>query len=334
MLTGLQIGRAIAAVMVVLCHASLGTLQFYGIAFNNFWSFGHIGIDFFFVLSGFIIYWVHADNDLNAGSARSYTVKRLSRIYPPYLPVSIGLLVAYTFVPSLSVSDVNREIGVLTSLFLIPTAKAPALTVAWTLMHEMLFYCSFLLLYAFGKKVLLYFYLAWAAAMVFFHAAGQDMLYVRFLLNPHNLQFLFGVGCAMLVKRQMVSPISFVPGAILLLIYVGTRELERFDLDFIWQKAYLGLAFAMIIIGLCSVEKRLSYPRFLVFLGAASYSIYLVHNPAISIANRLVPMVFSPQLVSAEVIWLVVVAVSILASVAYFIIVERPLHRLLRRKLS
>tara|TARA_R100001460_G_scaffold91283_1_gene133035 strand:+ start:417 stop:704 length:288 start_codon:yes stop_codon:yes gene_type:complete len=74
MFNSLQIGRAVAALLVVLHHATLGSRKFYGEAFGGFWGFGNIGVDFFFVLSGFIIYWAHkmmwADEH-----RRLYTVK-------------------------------------------------------------------------------------------------------------------------------------------------------------------------------------------------------------------------------------------------------------------
>ena len=147
MYIGLQVGRGIAALAVVLHHASLGSEVFYGgRAFAGFWEFGAIGVDFFFVLSGFIIYWVHSADEENFKSALLYCKKRIIRIYPPFILISIVLLVVYSTYPSLS--DSGRSIGVITSIFLIPTPPlSPALSVSWTLMHEMLFYTVFISLY-------------------------------------------------------------------------------------------------------------------------------------------------------------------------------------------
>ena len=58
-LASLQVGRGLAAMSVVFAHAALGTRDFVAplpqIAQSVF-SFGWLGVDFFFVLSGFIIY--------------------------------------------------------------------------------------------------------------------------------------------------------------------------------------------------------------------------------------------------------------------------------------
>ena len=139
MYKGLQAGRAIAALLIVMVHAGSSADIFYASTpFMEFWRFGHVGVDFFFVLSGFIIYFAHARQERKEQSARTYFTKRLIRIYPPYLPISISLLVLYALFPDLSHG--NRDVGILPSLLLVPTEKSPALSVSWSLMHEMLFY--------------------------------------------------------------------------------------------------------------------------------------------------------------------------------------------------
>lgn len=143
MIIGLQVGRAIAALLVLLHHISINAPYYYGgEAFNSIFHFGHVGVDFFFVLSGFIIYWVHSSDKESLESAKIYFWKRFIRIYPPFILISVVLLIAYTLMPNLSHSD--REISILSSLFLVPTQGSPALSVSWTLMHELLFYILFL----------------------------------------------------------------------------------------------------------------------------------------------------------------------------------------------
>ena len=79
MFRGLQVGRGVAALLIVLHHCSLGAEKFYGSEpFYGFWEFGSIGVDFFFVLSGFIIYWAHSKDTKGVRSAVSYFKKRVS----------------------------------------------------------------------------------------------------------------------------------------------------------------------------------------------------------------------------------------------------------------
>jgi exopolysaccharide production protein ExoZ len=150
--TGLQVARGIAALFVVLFHTNLGSVFFYGkTAFSGFWEFGIIGVDFFFVLSGFIIYWVHSEDKRNFESSLLYLKKRIIRIYPPFILISTILLISYKFFPNLSAA--NRNIGIITSILLLPTPPLdPALTISWTLMHQMMFYIIFITIYI--KKTL------------------------------------------------------------------------------------------------------------------------------------------------------------------------------------
>ncbi len=58
----LQAGRAVAALAVVFFHAAISTDTFTnGMPQSIRWiaGFGYLGVDFFFVLSGFIIAYIH-----------------------------------------------------------------------------------------------------------------------------------------------------------------------------------------------------------------------------------------------------------------------------------
>ena len=103
---------------------------------------GFMGVDFFFVLSGFIILHAHGGDPPGAAAARAYAWKRVTRIYVPYLPVALALIGLYLALPGLSAR--TREWSLLTSLTLVPTGAPPALAAAWTLEHEMMFYVLFL----------------------------------------------------------------------------------------------------------------------------------------------------------------------------------------------
>lgn len=126
----LQIFRGLAALMVVL-HHSIGSLKYYHKIQYPFLDYiaylGKFGVDFFFVLSGFIITYsaYYKYNEPNAFG--NYVKNRLIRIYVPYLPIGVFMLIVYTLLPGFSNS--NRDISLLSSLTLIPHGN-PALSVA------------------------------------------------------------------------------------------------------------------------------------------------------------------------------------------------------------
>src|SRR6266852_1943265 len=107
-LCSLQAGRAIAAFGVMMSHAALATEAF--VAPLPDWlktivDRGMFGVDFFFVLSGFIILNAHFDDIAGLGALKSYVVKRLSRIYMPYLPICLLVIAGYLLLPGLSGSQ-------------------------------------------------------------------------------------------------------------------------------------------------------------------------------------------------------------------------------------
>ena len=94
MYQSLQSGRAVAATLVLLFHlgATIASEKYFGIQwFSIPFSFGDSGVDFFFVLSGFIIFYVHKSDLGRPTTLKSYIYKRITRIYPVYLIVFIGV---------------------------------------------------------------------------------------------------------------------------------------------------------------------------------------------------------------------------------------------------
>ena len=142
--------RGFAALAVVASHAALSTSAFVGAlpdAVANILGFGVLGVDFFFVLSGFIIMYAHMDDDRTQASVKRYAFKRLTRIHPAYLPVGVGLIALYAAMPDFSAAGGGSDYSVVSSLFLVPANGPPALSVAWTLVHELMFYGVFLLFF-------------------------------------------------------------------------------------------------------------------------------------------------------------------------------------------
>lgn len=144
----LQVFRGFAALAVVAHHAALSTEAFVGALpawVAPFFGAGLLGVDFFFVLSGFIIMYAHMEDERTPAKVKRYVFKRLTRIYPAYLPVGIGLILLYAAMPGFSAAGGEREYSLASSLLLIPADGPPALSVAWTLVHELMFYAVFLL---------------------------------------------------------------------------------------------------------------------------------------------------------------------------------------------
>jgi peptidoglycan/LPS O-acetylase OafA/YrhL len=99
-LLGIEAVRGVAALLVVLFHAGRllsGPKDYGSLPLGGVFDFGRAGVDVFFVLSGFIISFIHArDVTSDAGPRRrrlaTFARKRLLRIYPSYWICSLILL--------------------------------------------------------------------------------------------------------------------------------------------------------------------------------------------------------------------------------------------------
>lgn len=273
---------------------------------------GYLGVDFFFVLSGFLIWTVGAGRPAGA-----FVRARLIRVFVPYLPVALALALAYTLLPGLSAS--GRDWGWGASLTLLPFPAPPALSVAWSLQHELVFYLWFALLLrlgALGPGLA-----AWGLAIVGLAAWGGAGRSLGIVLGPLNLEFLMGVVAARGVDSRVPSWACLAVAALGFGGFLASGALEPLS-------PLAGLGFAGLIVPLVRAERAgaLRVPRALVALGDASFALYLLHNPVISLTSRLC---------AGSQNWVLALAVAVIAALAaglaYHRLIERPILKQVRR---
>lgn len=143
----IQIFRGLAALIVVLHHITASNgFYFQYLPFNNIFKAGWNGVDFFFVLSGFIITYVHYKDLGHQNRIPSYLTKRIIRIYPPYWIFAIISTIFYFFIHTVNTDSL---LFIVKSFFLVPQDHNPVLDVGWSLVHEIVFYILFAI-YIFG----------------------------------------------------------------------------------------------------------------------------------------------------------------------------------------
>jgi exopolysaccharide production protein ExoZ len=141
----LQIVRAIAAWTILYLHFMQDYFSFQSetVIGTFVGKYGSLGVDTFFVLSGFVMY-------LCAGrphqTASTFAINRIFRIVPAYWFYTLALPVfIYCFPKEFAYTDYNLT-TLLGSLFFIPTENPsgigvfPLYTLGWTLNFEMFFY--------------------------------------------------------------------------------------------------------------------------------------------------------------------------------------------------
>jgi peptidoglycan/LPS O-acetylase OafA/YrhL len=328
-LLGIQFCRGVAAVLVVLYHAGrmLALPQYSGhIALGGFFNFGNAGVDFFFVLSGFIIFFVHEKDIGRPQSLPSYAWSRVTRIYPVYWLVTALVLASIATRSGVEALDPAYLIS---SLLLLPQPHEPVLSVGWTLVHEMLFYVVFAVA-VLSRRFGLWVALGWLVlcATPAFFSFGDSVLGV--VASPYHLQFALGVAAAYAVRHGPLRAASTLL-CIGLAGFAGLAWAVDSNPDFyvsIACRCLLGLSCAAIIFGTArlELEGKLRVGRPAAFLGSASYSIYLIHAVVIGLfAKALMPTHLLTSLPSLSLLLVALLAVAT-GSILY-LVAEQPMLR-------
>ena len=333
----LQAGRAIAALLVVLFHVTGSSRDVFQTRFlGDFFRFGFGGVDFFFVLSGFIIAYTSWEAIGQSGAFFPYLSRRTIRIYPTYWLVVIPLIgiVALGLLP--------YQAGFQTS----PGAIVSSLTlwfghtrydgVSWTLTYEVCFYLAFgLALLSSRVYVPLGIYLV----LFLLRLGGIDSNVIQTLGAPINMEFIFGVGIAVwFLKNPLERPLPspYVAAFALALGVVSYPLLGRLIApvhEATWRVVLFGVPAALVVFGLVALEGggRVRPAACLVILGDASYVLYLIHLPIIRVSTKVVARTVSLSPTLTTGFNLSLVASLCLLSVAIHRRLEKPLLLVLNR---
>ena len=87
-------------------------------------------------------------------------------------------------------------------MLLLPADQPPALSVAWTLVHELMFYVLFMLWFV-SRRAFWGRLLVWVAAIVLTQASGGATGWLRYPLSVLNIEFMIGVLAAVAYRRGL-----------------------------------------------------------------------------------------------------------------------------------
>ena len=323
-----EVGRGIAALLVVLFHAGSAIFPaekyWHATVFGGALGWGYAGVFFFFVLSGFIIAHVHARDIGMPARLRRYALRRVVRIYPLYwlvlagIVVLVGLGIGDSAPPTLDL--------IVSSIFLIgPDNHTTVVAVAWTLYHEILFYLVFAA-WIIDRRLGLLVTASWVALIAAAQFTGLPL--PDYVVAPVNLLFGFGVAAWWVSQRgglPFAVPVAVVAAAAFVLVGMDAVYWHRIAEPV--HEQLFGLAAAVGLAATVSIERRrlVAVPRVLLLLGAASYSIYLVHFPLLSLFAKLCLRLGITAHVPVEIAFVGVVLVTVAAGVGFHRLVERPL---------
>jgi peptidoglycan/LPS O-acetylase OafA/YrhL len=287
--------RAIAALGVIVCHTEMVD-PVHGQ--HVLLDLGH-GVDLFFVLSGFCLAYPTLRKRASLGTASlnlgRFALHRIVRILPPYYFATLLLLgvgaISWlrggVFAPPGTAPLTPMD--VVGQFFMLDRGVALASPPYWTLLVETRWYVLF--------PALLALWMRWPRVFIVALIA-IDIAYVGTRARSLDLgtlpAFMLGIVAAeVLVRQYWLSErtIPFALGVIALAAAVALepvitapdlRGIEHYDLIYQSNPGWHLVAFFVVIAAgrAARLRKALSWSP-LVFLGVASYSIYLMHYPIV-----------------------------------------------------
>ncbi|MCS5704708.1 acyltransferase [Synechococcus sp. FGCU-3] len=337
--------RGIAALLVLATHLQSSLVGFY----PGGWlagrpvaiavlEHGAIGVDVFFLISGFIVF-LAARRVIYAGrGVRLFLLKRFLRIYLPYWPIALVLGASYALLPGLSAASVPIQVNWLKSLTLIPGGGDYSLSVAWTLTFEVFFYL--LLGVALALRSPHWRLCCIAApsllAVVLPLMSGVSVGFVQatslatLLASPYQLEFLLGCAVAVLAAQrwpQLAVLRSYASLQLALLLIALVLLLLPLPATLAYRLGLLLVLSALILLSSVRDFDQLPGVRTMASVGVISYSLYLLHNPIQSLAIRLAVRLALPEVSAA----LLLVLLPLLAALFYFRTVEAWSLHLMQR---
>lgn len=276
----IQALRGIAAFSVLLNHIA-------------FVSRGGFGVDIFFCISGFIMIYV------TEKSTEHFLIKRIIRVVPLYYLITFITVLGMIIMPEMFEASDIGFLEVVKSILFVPFNNAgviqPIVRVGWTLNYEMFFYVIVFACIHINKK-----YRAYIAAfiLILFAVVGklfpsENVIYT-FYTDSIIVEFAFGIMAYELLKNNQNIYCNINKGVrAVMLIAAGLLYSVMWIpayMDFFGKYdryLYYGIPGFLLFILVFTACYGINVPRFPVWLGNISFSMYLIHYFIIRGYNRL-----------------------------------------------
>ncbi len=345
--SNIQALRGIAVLLVIFFHLTgvqIKSSTTY--ALPEALQFGAVGVDIFFLISGFLMMAITRSAPTGFTTAQQFLKRRLLRIYPMYWVVSlpIAYLLFFSSRDLLTNLRLNPDavryipdlpIYLLKSALLFPQVNLPPLTISWTLIHEVYFYCVFTLLLLLPQRTHGWLLLAWSAVTLIFWSILKPSQYqpISYLLcNPLTLEFTTGCLLAMLLtpQRTLANPRIFLllGCALFMLFWLLWIAGHGYEFPIADDRVlYFLLPCALLLAGLVSMEYqgKILHPL-LQTIGDASYSLYLTHIIFLSIGRKWRELQgMEDTLVNHFLFWPSLFLATLAAGILCYRYIEKPL---------
>ena len=331
----IQYLRAIAALAVLVDHAL-------NIPVNNQLSvlinFGRLGVEVFFVISGFIITVIGGAGPFNP---ITFLRRRIERIVPIYWAATFVVTIAALLLPNLFKTTVVTWEGLIKSLVFIPSEvpKAPLLTLGWTLNFEAFFYVAFAFLFFLSSERRTLVLCGVLGLMVLFgQIADPQNAVLKVYTSPSLIGFCAGALLAQAWRHGLIQRMgalgrwaTSVAGILLSAWYLTAPATSELPIG--THFVLTGAGLSIVMLGL-QVEAAGLMPKFapLKLLGDASYSIYLFHYFAVGLLWAVMKSAAASSALVFGLGVILTLAAGIAAGLAVYFLLEKPMMTMFQRR--
>jgi peptidoglycan/LPS O-acetylase OafA/YrhL len=316
--------RGVAILLVMLVNTSDKYPQLH---LQHFFGNGWMGVDLFFVLSGFLITGILLDSKPAPHYFKNFYARRALRILPLYYAVLIFMFVAVPLLRPLEAHTVFEKsspwwaypLFLQDNLLAVPMMAAGPLGVTWSLAIEEQFYLVWPLVVRYCSRANLrriaMAMIVVAPPLTFYLQSQHVVIYSSIFCRQVGL--MAGALLALVVRSADLQPSKYVKQAWILFAATLAAAFISEDLDGRW------LAFTMVAVAAASFIFLALYSeqqwlqallknRFLIYSGKISYGLYLLHKIPADLAqtfhldNRpflLLPVIFVGAYVLAALSW-------------------------------
>lgn len=329
-LVSIQYLRGLAALSVLVAHALKWPLS--DVNFGLLKT-GRLGVEVFFVISGFIITMIAGDGRFDP---RDFLARRIFRIVPAYWVATLVVAILAIAIPSQFRTTVPTIDGLLMSLLFVPSVdpKAPLLLLGWTLDYEAFFYAIFASLFFLKSEARTLVLCGLLAVLVWLGQTMTEPTHMQaFYTSASLIGFGFGALLARAYRHGLVERLGGALGwplagvaIVLVALFYGIAWDNTHQLSLSLHVLMSVTAVGIVLVGLqIETGRHLPEVTLLKYLGDTSYSLYLFHLFPVAAVWALSKQLFD---LNEPLTYLACSALAILAGIltglVCYYLVERP----------